>query len=94
MGHGDKWSEDEITAACYLYLYSDKITVKEKRLLASMFGRTEKSIGAKMDNIARFDEHAAEKGKSVWDNGSHLDGVVWKKFQETPAYNLCKISGL
>lgn len=65
MRHRDKWSEDKITVACYLYLYSDKITVKKKRLLTSMFGRTDKSNGANMDNIARFDKHAAKRGKSV-----------------------------
>ncbi len=84
MAAGDKWSKDELIVACYFYICTDKITIKEKRFLATMFNRTEKSIGAKMDNIARFDYEALSSGRSSLPHGSNMDKIVWNEFHNTP----------
>ena len=84
MASGENWTEDEIIVACYIYLSRDRITVRDTRFLAGLFDRTEKSVGAKIYNIRRFDDEVVRSGGSFWSHGSHLDEVVWNKFQEDP----------
>ena len=83
MTEENDWTEDQITVACYIYLFSDKVTVKEKRLVSEITGRTVKAVGAKIDNLKRFDAEAVRNG-SYWAHGSKLDGVVWNKFEDDP----------
>lgn len=84
MASGEDWTYAEVTMVCYLYLYSNRKRSEDKKLMSEILGRSEKSISAKMDNLARFDPIVILEGKKGLTHGSKIDESVWIDFQEHP----------
>lgn len=84
MAAGDDWTRDEVTMVCFLYLYSERRRLDDKRFMSEVTGRTVKSISAKMDNLSRFDPIVQAEGRVGLTHGAKIDEIVWNDFQEHP----------
>lgn len=84
-----KWTREETLIALNLYCkipFKDShathpLVMEYARLLDD---RTSAALNLKIGNLGRFDEKLRSKGISGLTNGSKMDEVVWREFEDNP----------